>query len=236
MDSRRYFINYNRYVFEKVAIRFNLNIHENVSKSKNLIQLYMNSKILNNWFVNEFFKSKKGVEKTFNPELLNQKQSYLKCLYNGLLRTDGHVDEYGVPMFDSTSLSLINAFKILNNILGYKPMNLDVRLAHTNNRGYNCQEAYKLTRYKCADMLEDNNYWFLPITEINLKSRDNYKVYDIAVENNHSYVNNNIVAHNSGAGSMVNYLLKITNINPIPHDLIFERYLNPERISLPDCA
>lgn len=228
--------NYNRYVFEKVAIRFNLNIHENVSKSKNLIQLYMNSKILNNWFVNEFFKSKKGVEKIFNPELLNQKQSYLKCLYNGLLRTDGHTDEYGVPSFDSTSLSLINVFKILNNILGYKPMNLDIRLAHTDNRGYNCQEAYKLTRYKCTDMLEDNNYWFLPITEINLKSCDNYKVYDIAVENNHSYVNNNIVAHNSGAGSMVNYLLKITNINPIPHDLIFERYLNPERISLPDCA
>ena len=40
----------------------------------------------------------------------------------------------------------------------------------------------------------------------------------------------------SGAGAMVNYLLKITNINPMLYDLIFERYLNPERISLPDCA
>lgn len=38
----------------------------------------------------------------------------------------------------------------------------------------------------------------------------------------------------SGAGAMVNYLLKITNINPMLYDLIFERYLNPERISLPD--
>lgn len=38
----------------------------------------------------------------------------------------------------------------------------------------------------------------------------------------------------SGAGSLINYLLKITNINPIKYDLLFERYLNVERISLPD--
>lgn len=38
----------------------------------------------------------------------------------------------------------------------------------------------------------------------------------------------------SAAGSIVAYALKITNIDPIPYDLLFERFLNPERVSLPD--
>ncbi len=38
----------------------------------------------------------------------------------------------------------------------------------------------------------------------------------------------------SGAGSLVAYALKITDLDPIEHDLLFERFLNPERISMPD--
>lgn len=38
----------------------------------------------------------------------------------------------------------------------------------------------------------------------------------------------------SGAGSLVAYLLKITNLDPIKYDLLFERFLNPERNALPD--
>ncbi|MCL2130995.1 MAG: DNA polymerase III subunit alpha [Lentimicrobiaceae bacterium] len=38
----------------------------------------------------------------------------------------------------------------------------------------------------------------------------------------------------SAAGSVVSYCLKITNIDPLKYDLLFERFLNPDRISLPD--
>lgn len=38
----------------------------------------------------------------------------------------------------------------------------------------------------------------------------------------------------SAAGSLVAYALEITNINPLPYDLLFERFLNPERVSMPD--
>ena len=38
----------------------------------------------------------------------------------------------------------------------------------------------------------------------------------------------------SGAGSLVAWALSITNVDPIEHDLLFERFLNPERISMPD--
>jgi len=38
----------------------------------------------------------------------------------------------------------------------------------------------------------------------------------------------------SGAGSLVAYVLKITDLDPIEFDLLFERFLNPERVSMPD--
>jgi DNA polymerase-3 subunit alpha len=38
----------------------------------------------------------------------------------------------------------------------------------------------------------------------------------------------------SAAGSLVAYALRITDIDPLEHDLIFERFLNPERITMPD--
>ena len=49
--------------------------------------------------------------------------------------------------------------------------------------------------------------------------------------------NNNIPVgpgRGSGAGSLVAYVLNITDIDPIKYDLLFERFLNPERVSLPD--
>lgn len=38
----------------------------------------------------------------------------------------------------------------------------------------------------------------------------------------------------SGPGSLVAYALKITDLDPLAHDLLFERFLNPERVSMPD--
>ena len=38
----------------------------------------------------------------------------------------------------------------------------------------------------------------------------------------------------SGAGSLVNYLIGITDVDPLRFDLLFERFLNPERVSMPD--
>ena len=38
----------------------------------------------------------------------------------------------------------------------------------------------------------------------------------------------------SGAGSLVAFVLKITNLDPLKYELLFERFLNPERVSMPD--
>ena len=38
----------------------------------------------------------------------------------------------------------------------------------------------------------------------------------------------------SGAGSLVAWVLKITDLDPLQFELLFERFLNPERVSMPD--
>ena len=38
----------------------------------------------------------------------------------------------------------------------------------------------------------------------------------------------------SAAGSLVSYALQITDVDPLQYDLLFERFLNPERVSMPD--
>lgn len=53
-----------------------------------------------------------------------------------------------------------------------------------------------------------------------------------------NYAKNNQImvgpGRGSAAGSIVSYCLKITNIDPIRYQLLFERFLNPERVSMPD--
>ena len=55
------------------------------------------------------------------------------------------------------------------------------------------------------------------------------KVYDLNIKNEHTYSISDCAVHNSGAGSLVLYLLNITKIDPIKHDLIFERFLSESR-------
>ncbi len=62
--------------------------------------------------------------------------------------------------------------------------------------------------------------------------------YFLIVSDFISYAKNNGVAvgpgRGSAAGSLVSYTLGITGIDPIKYSLIFERFLNPERVSMPD--
>lgn len=65
------------------------------------------------------------------------------------------------------------------------------------------------------------------------------KVHDISVKNTHTYNVEGLAVHNSAGGTLVAYMLGITGINPIPYDLIFERFYNAgrntkDRVSYPD--
>lgn len=84
-----------------------------------------------------------------------------------------------------------------------------------------------------SNIVEDYSYFYTPVKG---KSKRIYfgKVYDLEVEEDHTYTINTIAVHNSAASSLCNYMLNITNVDPLKNGFIFSRFLNAERIDLPD--
>ena len=74
--------------------------------------------------------------------------------------------------------------------------------------------------------------------EMSIISRMGYCEYFLIVNDFVSFAKNNGIfvgpGRGSGAGSLCAYCLGITDIDPMRYDLLFERFLNPERVSMPD--
>ena len=74
--------------------------------------------------------------------------------------------------------------------------------------------------------------------ELGIINKMGYDCYFLIVWDFISYSRRNDIpvgpGRGSAAGSIVAYLLGITNIDPLKYDLLFERFLNPERVSMPD--
>lgn len=76
----------------------------------------------------------------------------------------------------------------------------------------------------------------MEFVEVDSVEEFNYKgkVYDIGVEVDHTYTINNYSVHNSAAGSLINYVLGLTDVDPLKHNLLFERFLDIEREDVVD--
>ncbi len=136
-------------------------------------------------------------------------------------------------------------------------------LENTNHIANRCNVSFEFNKYKLPKFsVPDNKDAFSYLKELclkgleerfkniddNLKNRLNYELetikqmgfvdYFLIVWDFIKYAkDNNIIVgpgRGSAAGSIVSYCLRITDINPIEYNLIFERFLNPERISMPD--
>jgi len=74
--------------------------------------------------------------------------------------------------------------------------------------------------------------------ELSIIEKTGFASYFLIVQDMINWAKNqNIVVgpgRGSAAGSFISYLIGITNLDPIKYDLLFERFLNPERISMPD--
>jgi len=74
--------------------------------------------------------------------------------------------------------------------------------------------------------------------ELDIINSMNYSSYFLIVSDYIKWAKKNSIpvgpGRGSGAGSLVAYCLDITDLDPIEFDLIFERFLNPDRISMPD--
>lgn len=125
--------------------------------------------------------------------------------------------------------------------------NLDFTFNELKLPEYDVPDGYSAAEYLkklCYEGLEER---YMPVTE-ELKERLEYELsviiqmgfvdYFLIVWDFIKYAKDNGIpvgpGRGSAAGSIVAYTLSITNIDPIKYQLIFERFLNPERVSMPD--
>ena len=173
---------------------------------------------------------------------------FLTTLFKG----DGSHKDRMRFSFDSNSLDLVSQVKMLLARLGimssiktrkpkhknwhisYKLTVSGKQLFHFNNLFKEFQVPIKKQKFYRNDTFIQGNYIYFPVKDIKFRDYKG-KVYDFTVKKDVSYVANDITVHNSVGGSLVAYLLNITNIDPIKYNLLFERFLNPGRMAgLPD--
>ena len=138
----------------------------------------------------------------------------------------------------------------------FKPKKSKPILPSIINENSNSPEAELLNQAKMGlekrlnnfinnkNSLKDNNEQVKQIYldrlkhEINIINSMNYASYFLIVSDYIKWAKNNFIpvgpGRGSGAGSLVAYCLDITDLDPLKFDLIFERFLNPDRISMPD--
>ena len=166
--------------------------------------------------------------------------NYLHMIDKGLTISNYNFNNYSDNVFDieydKFDISTTNKFSSLIDI----NININKRFIPKY-----CDNSYDYLKTLCVKGLSKR---------LNNNVSDKYKkrlMYELSVIKNMGYVdyflivfdyvkyakNNDIMVgpgRGSAAGSLVSYSLGITEIDPIKYDLLFERFLNPERITMPD--
>ena len=163
-------------------------------------------------FSNEqFFKSQEQMSELFNncDEFLSNTAEIAKQCNVSFDSKGYFLPEYPVPKnHDFNSFLSDLSFKNLNNLI--KDFDADKKAVYQDRLNY------ELTQISTMGF----SSYFLIVYDFIEWSKNN----DVPVG----------PGRGSGAGSLVAYSLGITALDPIEHGLLFERFLNPERISMPD--
>jgi DNA polymerase III subunit alpha len=102
------------------------------------------------------------------------------------------------------------------------------------------KERLKAIRIKYPDLTEadEQGYWDRLRIELDCIKQMGFPGYFLIVADFINWAKDHDIpvgpGRGSAAGSLVAYCIRITDIDPMPYNLLFERFLNPERISMPD--
>jgi len=133
-----------------------------------------------------------------------------------------------------------NSLPVLPNIQTSKTENVDDLLIKESTEGLKEKfEEYVFPNCNPKDTKEVTKTYNQRLNhEIGIISKMKYSSYFLIVSDYIRWAKKNNIpvgpGRGSGAGSLVAWALSITDIDPIKFDLIFERFLNPDRISMPD--
>ncbi len=129
---------------------------------------------------------------------------------------------------------------ILPNISSEKDGNADEILKKNSVLGLN-EKFKKIFKVDLKELFSDANYLKYKDRldhELDIIIKMKYSSYFLIVSDYIKWAKSNNIpvgpGRGSGAGSLVAWCLSITDVDPIKFNLIFERFLNPDRISMPD--
>ncbi|WP_461208795.1 DNA polymerase III subunit alpha [Desulfocurvus sp. DL9XJH121] len=104
-----------------------------------------------------------------------------------------------------------------------------------------CDMAREGLKQRLANMpyeVDEKVYWDRLETELDVIVKMDFPGYFLIVQDFINWAKDHHIpvgpGRGSAAGSLVAYSLRITNLDPLPYNLLFERFLNPERVSMPD--
>jgi DNA polymerase-3 subunit alpha len=185
----------------------------------------------------------------FNKKVLPLHQcKYLKKqdkkVYEALRLIGGyeeHISDFEDYSFDTNPLEFKEIDEVINNI------NLSIfkkRVAlpkYPNTKGVSSKEYLYALCFKGLQKrlgIVDNQYLIRLHYELSVIEKMGYNDYFLIVWDFIRYAKTHEVlvgpGRGSAAGSLVAYCLGITEVDPLKYDLLFERFLNPERVSMPD--
>ncbi|RLC39177.1 DNA polymerase III subunit alpha [Candidatus Falkowbacteria bacterium] len=187
----------------------------------------------------------------------DEAQDILLCLQNKKKKDDlNRLNMIGPDYSLRPGREIAEAFKnvpdaISNTIEIAERCNLEIELGKIQLPYFQVPENFDSGSYLrklCGEGLKKRYDKTYEQAEENVKERMDYELDVIGKMGWDSYFlivadfvnwakNNNIIVgpgRGSAAGSLVCYLTGITNIDPLHYDLVFERFLNPDRISMPD--
>ena len=147
-------------------------------------------------------------------------------------------NNYNLPL--RCSFRPVNSKPVLPNIVSDAGMKAEEKLLKESEIGLNekFKNIFKLNENLIADDQKYKIYKDRLDHEIKIITKMNYASYFLIVSDYIKWAKTNNIpvgpGRGSGAGSLVAWCLSITDVDPIQFDLIFERFLNPDRISMPD--
>ena len=182
-----------------------------------------------------------SINKVYSIDKENAKYvNYLHLIDKGLTISNYSFQNYDNNYFNS----VYDTFDIDTTIDFSKLINIDINIYEKYIPKY-CDNSYEFLKSLCNKGLYkrlNNNvsdiYKKRLEYELNVINTMGYVDYFLIVYDYVKYAKQNDImvgpGRGSAAGSLVSYTLGITEIDPIKYDLLFERFLNPERVTMPD--
>lgn len=171
-----------------------------------------------------YFKKTEQMQSLFSdvPEAIqNTLQVAERCDVKFKLKDDSGKPIYHLPTFPTEN-----------------GVTLKEEIAHKSILGLEERFAESITRGEAVPEEKKPDYFARLEYELGIIDRMGFNGYFLIVQDFINWAKANGIpvgpGRGSGAGSLVAYCLRITDLDPLPNFLLFERFLNPERISMPD--